>query len=432
MNWKEIYGSRLVSVEEAVKHVKSGDHIAFGHAAAEPFALTEALVKRTELRDVVITHMGCVSSGEHVRPELEGIFRCNALFGGPTKSTRRAINEGRADLTPIFFHEVPKYYREHMPPDVAFIQVSPPDENGYVSLGISVDYTYAIVECARRLVIAQVNKKMPHTCGDSLVHVSKIDYFAEDDRQLIQCPMARISEIETSIGKHVAELIKDGDCLQLGIGALPDAVLNQLYDKKNLGIHTEMFSDGVVDLVRAGIINGSAKNINRNKITASFLLGTDKTYNFVHNNPIVEMRGVDYVNKPFVISQIDNLISINSCIQVDLLGQVASDTIGYKQYSGVGGQVDFVRGAAGSRGGKSIMAMPSVTKDGKTSRIVPILDEGAVVTTSRYDVQYVVTEYGIADLRFKTRKQRVEQLIAVAHPEFREELMDNAKKRNLI
>jgi len=430
MNWQEVYKSRLVSAEEAVKQIRSNDHVAIHHACAEPRTLIEALIKRTELENVVISHMAAMGPAEYCLPEFKGIFRHNAFFAGGI--ARQAIDEGRADFTAVFFHEVPKVYREYLPPDVALIQVSPPDKRGYCSLGISVDYTLEIVRQAKRLVIAQVNQMMPRTYGDGFVHVSEIDFFVESDRPLLTIPIPNIGKVEEGIGSNIAELIEDGSCLQLGIGAIPDAVLSFLGEKKDLGIHTEMFSDGVVGLVERGVITGRVKSIDKGKLVTGFVMGSEVVYNFVHENPIVEFRTIDYTNDPYIIGQLDKVVSINSCIQVDLLGQICSDTIGYRQYSAVGGQVDFVRGAARSKGGKAIIAMPSTAGNGKYSRIVPLIDEGGVVTTSRNDAQYVVTEYGVANLRYKTNRQRAEELIAIAHPDFRSELRAAARKRKLF
>ncbi|MFZ5946104.1 MAG: acetyl-CoA hydrolase/transferase family protein [Bacillota bacterium] len=430
MNWKEIYRNRLVTADEAVKQIKNGDHVAIHHACAEPRTLIEELVKRSDLKNVAVSHMAAMGPCEYCQPEYEVNFRHNAFFAGA--KSRKAIEEGRADFTPAFFHELPRVYREYLPPDVALIQVTPPNQKGFCSIGISVDYSMEIVKNAKKVVIAQVNKNMPYTYGDTFVHVSEIDLFVESDRELLEYPLPEIGQVEESIGKYVASLIENGACLQLGIGAIPDAVLMFLSDKKDLGLHTEMFSDRVTYLVNQGVINCKQKNIDRGKMVCSFVMGTKVTYDFVDNNPQVLFKPIDYCNDPYIIGQIDKMISINSAIQVDLLGQVCSDTLGYKQYSAVGGQVDFVRGAARSQGGKAIIAMPSTAGNGKYSRIVPILDEGAVVTTSRNDVQYVVTEYGIADLRYKTNKQRVQQLISIAHPDFRQELITVARKRNLL
>jgi len=420
-SWKAEYNRKLRHLDEAVRIVQSGDRVVLAHACGEPQALVRALVERApELENVEIVHMVAMGSADYCKPGMEKHFHHNSLFVGP--STREAVNKGRADYTPCFFSEIPRLFREgFLPVDVAFIQVSPPDKHGFVSLGISVDYTKPAAECAKT-VVAQVNPRMPRTYGDSFLHVSQIDIFVEHEEPLIELSRPKIGDVERKIGEYVAELIEDGATLQLGIGAIPDAVLSSLKDKKDLGIHTEMFSDGVVELYEAGVITNAAKSINRGKMVATFLMGTSKLYDFVDNNPAVSMHPVDYTNDPCIIGQHDKLVSINSALQVDLLGQVCADTLGMTQFSGVGGQVDFVRGASRSKGGKSIIAMPSTASKGKISRIVPVLDNGAAVTTSRNDVHYVVTEYGIAELRGKTVRQRAEALIAIAHPDFRREL----------
>ncbi|MPM23414.1 Butanoate coenzyme A-transferase [bioreactor metagenome] len=302
--------------------------------------------------------------------------------------------------------------------DVALVQVSPPDQNGYCSLGVSVDYTKPALESAKT-VIAQVNPQMPRTMGDSFVHVSQLDWIVEADVPLLQLKPPVIGAVERAIGEHCAGLIRDGDTLQLGIGAIPDAVLLFLKEKKDLGIHSEMFSDGVVELFEAGVITNRRKTLHPGKCVVTFLMGTRRLYDFVNDNPAVMMMPVDYVNDPYVIRQNDNLVSINSCLQVDLQGQVVSTSVGKREFSGVGGQVDFVRGANMSRGGRSIMAMPATAKGGAVSKIAAVIDEGASVTTSRHDVGYVVTEYGVAELRGKTLRQRARALIAIAHPDFR-------------
>ncbi len=429
MNWQEIYKSRLTSPEQAVEAIKSGDHVAIHHACAEPRTLIEAMVSRNDLENVSISHMAAIGPAEYAQPGMEGRFRHNAFFAGT--ASRQAINEGRADFTCCFFHELPRVYQEHLKPDVALIQVSPPDRWGYCSLGISVDYTKHISQYART-VLAQVNQDMPRTFGDSFVHVSKIDQLVESDRPLLEIPLPEITWVEEAIGRHIAGMVEDGSCLQLGIGAIPDAVLMFLGDKRDLGIHTEMFSDGVIKLVEEGVITGQSKNIDQGKIMVSFVMGSRKVYDFVHENPLVEFRTVDYTNDPCVIGRIDRVVSINSAIQVDLLGQVCADTLGYSQYSAVGGQVDFIRGASRSKGGKAVIAMPSTAGEGRYSRIAPRLSEGSVVTTSRNDVQFVVTEYGVADLRYKTNRQRVQQLISIAHPAFRPELTAAARARKLL
>ncbi|NPV26230.1 MAG: acetyl-CoA hydrolase/transferase family protein [Firmicutes bacterium] len=427
MNWQEYYQQRLVTAAEAVKVVQSGDRIVLGHACGEPQLLPTALVERAiELQDVEIVHMVAMGQALYCAPGMERHFRHNSLFVGG--STRAAINEGRGDYTPCFFSEVPRLFREKvLPVDVAMIQVSPPDKFGFCSLGVSVDYTKPLVDCAAT-VLAEVNPNMPRTLGDSFVHVTEIDYFVPSEQPLIELPRPNIGPVEEAIGRHIAGLVEDGSTLQLGIGGIPDAVLMFLKDKHDLGIHSEMFSDGVVELIEAGVVNCRKKTLHPGKAVVTFLMGTRKLYDFVHQNPMVAMYPVDYVNDPFVISQNDKMVAINSALQVDLMGQVCADTIGPRQYSGVGGQIDFVRGAARSKGGKSIIALPSTAAGGKVSRIVTQLDAGAAVTTSRNDVHYVVTEYGVADLRGKTLRERAEALISIAHPDFREELRKGMRR----
>ncbi|MFZ7102533.1 MAG: acetyl-CoA hydrolase/transferase family protein [Peptococcaceae bacterium] len=421
MNWKDIYASKLTTAQEALKAVQSGQQIIVGHACGEPRVLVDELVAQAaRLEGVRIVHMVAMGEAKYCMPGMEKHFIHNALFVGG--STRKAVQGGRADYTPCFFFEIPRLFTNGgLPVDVALIQVSKPDDHGYCSFGVSVDYTRPAARAAR-VVIAQVNDQMPRTLGDSFIHVSEMDYIVETSLPLIELPRPKITAIEEQIGYHVAQLIEDGSTLQLGIGAIPDAVLLFLRDKKNLGIHTEMFSDGVVDLVEAGVITNKAKAYHPEKIVANFLMGTKKLYDFVDNNPMVEMYSVDYTNDPFVIARNPKMVSINSALQVDLTGQICADTIGNKQYSGVGGQVDFVRGASRSPGGKSIIALPSTAKGGRLSRIVPHLDEGAAVTTSRNDVHYVVTEYGSVDLRGKDLTERARALIGIAHPDFQEGL----------
>lgn len=426
-DWKKKYADKIVSAEEAVGHVKSGDKIVFTHACGEAQCLTQELVHQAErLEDVEIMHMVAMSTAPYCQPGMEKHFRHNALFVGG--STRKAVEEGRADYTPCFFHEAPKLFREGLlPVDVAFLQVSEPDENGNCSFGVSVDYTQPAAETAK-MRIAQINKNMPYTYGNG-IHLKDIDYIVLKDEPLIELQPPKIGETEKKIGGYVASLIHDGDTLQLGIGAIPDAVLTFLGDKKDLGIHSEMFSDGVVDLAEKGIITNKKKTIDQGKFLSCFLMGTKKLYDFVDHNPNVEMKPVDYTNDPFVVAQIDNIISINSAMQVDLMGQVNAEMIGPRQFSGVGGQVDFVRGTSRARGGKAIIAMPSTTGKGKISKIVAYLDEGSAVTTSRNDVDYIITEYGIAALKGKTLRQRAAALIAIAHPDFRAELTKEFETR---
>jgi 4-hydroxybutyrate CoA-transferase len=427
MNWKEEYADKIVSVQEAVSHVQSGDRIVFSHACGEGQYLTDELVNQAErLENVEIVHMVAMGTAPYCQPGMEKHFRHNALFVGG--STRKAVEEGRADYTPCFFYEIPRLFTDGcLPVDVAFIQVSLPDERGYCSFGISVDYTQPAAQAAK-LVIAQVNKNMPYTYGNG-IHLKDIDFIVEKDEPLIELPPPKIGETERKIGEYVASLIHDGDTLQLGIGAIPDAVLSFLGEKKNLGIHSEMFSDGVVDLARKGVITNTKKTINPGKFVSCFLMGTRKLYDFVDHNEDVLIEAVDYTNDPFVVAKIDNIISINSAIQVDLMGQTNSEMIGNRQFSGVGGQVDFVRGASRAKGGKAIIAMPATAAKGKISKIVPLLDEGSAVTTSRNDIDYVVTEFGIASLKGKTLRQRAKALIEIADPKFKASLIEEFEKR---
>lgn len=427
-NWKEYYTAHQMSAEEAVNLISSGDRVVIMHASGEPSYLVDAMVANAQAyEDVEIVHMVPMGTAEYAKPGMEKHFRHNAPFTGG--STKAAIAEGRADFTPCFFYEVPRLLETTLPVDVALVTITPPDKNGRCSLGISVDYTMAAIKTAKK-VIAQVNGEMPFTHGDSIVDVSEIDAFVLHDAPMITLPNPKIGPVEEAIGKNCAKLIRDGDTLQLGIGSIPDAVLQYLTDKKDLGIHTEMFSDGVVKLAEAGVITNRKKSLHKNQFVATFLMGTKRLYDFVNHNPDVYMAPVDYVNDPFIIAQNENMVSINSCVQVDLMGQIASESIGYKQISGVGGQVDFIRGAAGSKGGRAIIAMPSTAK-GEISKIVPLLDEGAVVTTSRCDADYIVTEYGIAKLKGYTLKQRAKALIQIAHPDFRESLKKEYERRFL-
>jgi acetyl-CoA hydrolase len=357
---------------------------------------------------------------------MEGHFRHNALFIG--KNVRHAVNEGRADFTPIFLSEIPGLFtRGILPIDVALVHVSPPDEHGFCSFGVGVECTKPATEVAK-VIIAQVNPNMPRTLGDCFIHVDKFTYCVECDVPLKELPQVDLNTtadeqaVFEKIGRNIAGLIEDGSTLQLGIGAIPDAVLRCLGGKKHLGMHTEMFADGVIKLVEEGILTNERKTLHPGKIIVSFVLATRPLFDFIDNNPIIEFHPSNYTNDPFIIAQNEKMVAINSALAVDLSGQICADSIGYSFYSGFGGQVDFIRGAARSKGGKPIIALPSTAKDGNISRIVPHLAEGAGVTTSRGDVHYVVTEYGIADLYGKTIRQRVRALIDIAHPAFREEL----------
>lgn len=429
-DWRMAYQNKLVSAEQAIQVVKSGDRVVTGHACGEPSALVEALVARApELRAVEIVHMVAMGPAKYAQPGMEASFRHNALFVGA--STRKAVEEKRADYTPCFFSEIPRLFREKLlPVDVALIQITPPDEEGFCSYGLSADYTVAAAECAAT-VIAQVNAKMPRT-GGVKIHLDAIDFLVEKEEPLLELKPPAIGAIEKQIGEHVASLIADGSTLQLGIGAIPDAVLLFLTGKKDIGIHSEMFSDGVVGLAEAGVITNKQKTINPGKFMAAFLMGTRKLYDFIDGNPLVELQPVDYINDPCVIGQHDNMVSINSALQVDLMGQVNAEMIGSRQFSGIGGQVDFVRGVSRAKNGKSIIALPSTASGGKVSRIACELDRGAAVSTSRNDVHYIVTEYGIANLRGKSLRERTLALIGIAHPDFRETLLSEAKSKGIV
>lgn len=429
-NWRDVYKDKIVSAEQALKCVKSGDRVVLGHACGEPPTLVRALVARApELENVEIVHMVAMGPAEYAQTGMEKSFRHNALFVGAT--TRKAVEERRGDYTPCFFSEIPRLFQNKiLPVDVLLMQITPPDEDGFCSYGVSADYTKPAAESAR-IVIAQINSNMPRT-GGVKIHLDQINCLVEQDEPLVELQPPKIGDIEKAIGENVAGLIEDGSTLQLGIGAIPDAVLLFLKDKKDLGIHSEMFSDGVVVLAEAGVVNNRRKSIHTGKFVATFLMGTKKLYDFVHNNPDVELYPVDYVNDPYIIGQHEKMVGINSALQVDLMGQVNAEMIGSRQFSGVGGQVDFVRGASRSLGGKSIIALPSTASRGKISRIACELDKGAGVTTSRNDIHYVVTEYGIAELRGKSLRQRAQALIAIAHPDFRESLTAEAREKGLI
>ncbi len=432
MNWEKIYQSRLTTAEEAVSHVRSGDRVVVGHATGSPETLLNALVDNRQnygngKGKVELVHMVSMGPSAYCGPECSQHFVHNSLFAGAT--SRAAIDEGRAEFTPCHFSQVPTLFKEGiLPVDVCLCMLSPPDEHGFCSFGVSVDYTKPAAESAKT-VIAEISPSMPRTLGDTFIHVSKLDYIVEcDDKPIVMNP-PKLGPIDEAIGGHCAELIRDGDVLQLGIGSLPDAILGFLKEKRDLGIHSEMFSDGVADLVESGVITGARKTLHPGKLVASFLMGTEKLYNFVHNNPMVEMYPVDYTNDPSIIGRNDNMISINSALQVDFTGQVVSDTIGLRQYSGTGGQVDFVRGTSIAKGGRSILAFPSTAAKGTLSKIVPVIDTGACVTTLRTDVHYIVTEYGIADLRGRSVSQRAKALIGIAHPDFRDQLKSDYRKR---
>ena len=433
MDWQEIYKSRLCTADKAVKVIKSRDFLVVQDSANTPSLLLEAMLKRDDLHDVELMHMGIIMPAVHCRPEYKDKVRINTPFTAMDPEIARAVNEGRGDFTPVYYGELPKMLREYKRPDGVMIMVTPPDEKGYCNLGLTVNYITDAVKLVNGYIIAQVNNKMPRVIGDSDIHVSQIDCFVEHDSKLPYYPVPPLNDVSNEIGKNCATLVEDRACIQLGVGPIPDALVKFLEDKNDLGIHTELMMTGVVNLMKKGVVTGKYKNIDKELAVVNFCMGTtDETYEFVHENPKVVFRSVEYLLDPYVISQNDNVVSIQSCLQVDILGQVCSATIGYKQYAGVGGQVDFVRGCARSKNGKSIMAITSTTAKDTISRIVPTLDEGAAVTTSRYDVHYIVTEYGIANLKYRTNKERAKALISIAHPKFREELEHAARKRNIL
>lgn len=431
MNWEVLYRHKVCSAAEAVQVVKSGQRIFASGNAAYPQALINALMERAgQVTNVEIIHLLSFGEAPYADPALARHFRHNAMFIGA--NVRAAVQQGLADFTPIFLSEIARLFLNgQMTPDVALIQVSPPDEHGFCSYGCEVSVTKAAAETAR-VVIAEVNPQMPRTLGDSFIHLSRIQRLVEVDRQLPQISQGSFDEIQARIGQNVAELVPPGATLQLGIGAIPDAVLAALGSHRDLGVHTEMFSDGIVDLVERGIITGAAKTLHRGKIVAGFCFGTQKLYDFIADNPIIEMHPTEYVNDPFVVAQNEKMVAINSALQVDLTGQVCADSLGTRFYSGVGGQVDFMRGASRSKGGKPIIALPATAKGGALSRIVTILAPGAGVTTTRNDIHYVVTEYGVAYLHGKTIRERAQALIGIAAPQFREELLRFAREQHYI
>jgi len=431
MSWVNDYKSKRVTAAEAVSEIKSGQRIYLGGNAANPQVLARSLAaRREELMDVELVHVLLLGEDPFSQPGMAGHFRHNSLFVGP--ADRKAINDGRADYVPIFLHQIPNlFYSGQMPIDVALLHLSPPDEHGFMSYGVEVLCSKAAAETAK-VVIAQVNEEMPRVLGDSFIHVSRVDKIVEVSEPLPVLDVKPASEVETRIGGYIAELIEDGACLQLGIGGIPDAVLAALGDRRDLGIHTEMVSDGVMAALEKGTITGTRKSLHPRKVILTFLLGSKRLYDFADNNPIFEAHPTDYTNHPFIVSQNENMMAINSAIEVDITGQVCSDSIGKYIYSGFGGQVDFIRGAAHSKGGKPIIALPSTARDGAMSRIVPFLKEGAGVVTTRADVTYVVTEYGVAYLHGKNLQERTQALIRIAHPDFRDDLIKEAKARNLL
>jgi 4-hydroxybutyrate CoA-transferase len=430
-HWMDEYRKRRVTAEEAVSLVRSGDRVFVSGNAATPFVLLEALAARApELERVEVTHVLLMGEDPLSRPDARDHFRHNSLFVGP--ADRAAVNEGRADYIPVHLHEIPRLLRSgRLPLDVALIHTTPPDEHGFMSLGVECLPTMAAIASAR-LILAQVNDRMPRTLGDCFVHISRVTRLVEVSCPLPELRRSGFGDVERRIGEYVAELVEDGATLQLGIGSIPDAVLAALTEKRDLGIHTEMISDGIMEAIEAGIITGARKTIHPGKVIGTFALGSQRLYEFLDNNPLFEFHPCDYTNDPFIIARNERMIAINSAIEVDLTGQVCSDSIGTQIYSGFGGQLDFIRGAAYARNGRPIIAMPSTARGGEVSRIVPTLRPGAGVVTTRADVHYVVTEYGIADLQGKSLRERAEALIRIAHPKFREELTRAARERRLL
>jgi 4-hydroxybutyrate CoA-transferase len=427
MSWEPEYKEKLQTADEALRCVRSGTRVYIQPGCAEPEALVEALMRRApKVYDVEIVHMMTMGCAPYVAPAMAGHFRHNAMFIGG--NVREAINDGRADYTPIHLSEIEALFESgEMPIDVALIEVSPPDSHGFCSFGVGVDTTLTAARCAR-YVVAQVNDNMPRTYGDSFIHVSDIDAVVESSRPLCELKKPEVTGMHVAIARNVAGLIEDGAVLQTGVGGIPDAVLPFLSDRRDLAIHSELVSEGVIPLIENGVITGARKNFKPRKIIVGFALGTRRFFEFVDNNPIFEFHPTAYTNDPALIARNDNMVAINSALQVDLTGQVCSDSIGNQFYSGIGGQVDFLRGASRSKGGKPIIAISSTAKSGTISRIVPMLSPGSGVVTSRGLVRYVVTEHGVAYLHGKSIRERARALIQIADPKFRAELYEYCER----
>ncbi len=425
------YRSRILDADTAISIVDSGQRVYIHNGCAEPIELVKALTRRgPELRDVEVLHMATMGIADYSLPEYQGHFRHNALFIGG--NVRRAVQEGRADYTPIFLSEIEGLFTSgSLPLDVCLLQCTPPDNYGYMSLGPSIDVSLTAAHCARHLIV-EINDRMPRTLGDTFLHVNQVEHFIETSHPLSEYPQHEVSEVHQRIARHIAPLIPDGATIQTGIGGIPEAVLGLLHDHKDLGIHSEMVPDSVVALMRSGVINNEKKTIHPRKAIAGFVLGSQLLFDFVDNNPSFEFHRTAYANDPFIIAQNDRMVALNSAIEVDLTGQVCADSMGQTPYSGIGGQVDFLRGAARSRGGMPIVTLPSTAKSGTVSRIVPRLRPGAGVVTSRGDVHWVITEHGVAYLHGKTLRERAEALIRIADPLFREELERFAIETRLL
>jgi acyl-CoA hydrolase/GNAT superfamily N-acetyltransferase len=431
IDWKEKYSSKLGTADAAIKLIKSGDTIFIGTGCAQPQHLVKSLIEHSHrIYDAHIIHLLTIGDASYAEEKYREHFKMNSFF--IADNVRQAVDKGVGDYTPIFLSEIPAEFDSgRMQIDVALISVTPPDANGLCSLGVSVDIVKSAASNAK-YVIAQVNCNMPRTFGDCYVHVNDIEMLVAYDEPMLEIPIPEPDDVLRRIGQNIARFVDDGSTIECGIGRIPQALAEFLIHKKDLGIHTEMFSDWIVDLVECGAVTCSKKNLNRGKVVASFCMGSKRLYDFIDNNPLFEFYPTDYVNDPHVISQHDKMVAINIGLEIDLSGQVCADSIGYRFYSGIGGQVDFVRGAARSRGGKAIIALPSTAKDGTVSRIVPHLTEGAGVVTTRADVHYVVTEWGVAYLHGKSIRDRVMQLINIAHPKFRTELIQAAKQQRYI
>jgi len=432
---KSQYPEKFVPVQQALKSLHRGDRIFVHTACGEPQYLLKSLVEHIEsdpkaLFDAEVLQVWSLGLAPYAQEKFKHNFRHNSFFIG--NSTRKAVNSGLADYTPIFLSEIPRLFaRGHVPVDVALIQASCPDAHGYMSLGISVDIVKAATEKSQTIIV-QVNPRMPRIHGDGFIHISDVDFVIHHEEPLLEYQDELDNDVADRIGKYVATLIEDGNTIQVGYGCLPNAILSNLNHKKHLGVHTELLGDGLVKLMKAGVIDNSQKTLNRGKTIATFSMGSAETYEFLNDNPFIEFKTVDYTNDPRVIAQHDNMTAINSALEIDLTGQATAESLGKIFYSGIGGQADFMRGAILSTRGKTILTIPSTAEDGEVSRIVPFLKAGAGVTLNRGDVHYVVTEYGIAYLHGKNIRERAMELITIAHPKFRSELIRKAKKRNLI
>ena len=431
MSWLRAYHDRRTDAASAVACLPVSGRIYVGANGAKPRTLLQALTERTPSPGLLeVMHVLLLGEDPFPGPELSAHLRHNSLFVG--SADREAVAEGRADHTPVHLHDIPRLFSSgRLPLDAVMTQTSPPDEHGFLSLGVECLATMAAISAAPT-VLVEINPRMPRTLGDCFVHLSRVTKLIEVDHALPELPRHGFTDVERRIGAHVAGLVEDGSTLQLGIGGIPDAILSFLMDRRDLGIHTEMISDGILEVVEAGVVTGSRKSLHKGKVVGTFALGTERLYAYLDNNPMFELHPCDYTNNPYVISSNDSMVAVNSAIEVDLTGQVCADSIGTKIFSGFGGQLDFVRGARRSKNGKAVIALPSTAREGRVSRIAPLLQPGAGVVTTRADVHYVVTEYGIADLFGRTLRERAEALITIAHPDFREELEAAARERKLL